>query len=254
MLAAMRSQLAIFAVVLACRPSSSPTPPSEPEPPSPPANVEPADVEPANVEPANVAPAPTQTTTPPAKDVARELGQAAELFLSESRCTELAKKKSGLYSSIVIRAEVAATGDIAKIIGVDHKPDRKAIADCYVATLKTHRLERSDGGDTVAIEITLPRGALDKDIIRRVVRQHLAEVRTCYETGLQRDPALKGRASIQFTIAPTGEVAAAVVADNTLKDATVGECIAAAVKTWKFPAPEGGGNVVVTYPFVLEST
>ena len=43
-----------------------------------------------------------------------------------------------------------------------------------------------------------------------------------------------------------------VVAQSDLPDKAVANCIAASVKLWVFPKPEGGGNVVVTYPFVLE--
>ena len=98
------------------------------------------------------------------------------------------------------------------------------------------------------------KGSLDKDIIRRIVRAHLDEVRDCYNQGLARDPALTGRVEIQFTIAAGGEVAEAHVQDSTLPAGAdaVADCVAAAVATWKFPRPEGGGNVVVTYPFVLE--
>lgn len=97
------------------------------------------------------------------------------------------------------------------------------------------------------------KGALDKDIIRRVVRAHINEVRYCYNQGLVRDPNLKGRVAIQFTIGPSGSVPAAVVQESSIKDANVGQCVAKAVKRWKFPKPDGGGNVVVTYPFVLEA-
>ncbi|MBL4688294.1 MAG: TonB family protein [Nannocystaceae bacterium] len=95
------------------------------------------------------------------------------------------------------------------------------------------------------------KGAMDKDIIRRIVRSHINEVRYCYNQGLVRDPNLKGRVSIQFTIGPTGKVPAAVVASSSVKDKNVGNCIAKAVKRWKFPRPRSGGNAVVTYPFVL---
>ncbi len=96
------------------------------------------------------------------------------------------------------------------------------------------------------------KGALDKDIIRRVVRAHINEVRYCYNQGLARDPNLKGRVAVQFTIGPTGKVPVAVVAQTSLKDRNVANCVAKAVKRWKFPKPPGGGNAVVTYPFVLE--
>jgi len=97
------------------------------------------------------------------------------------------------------------------------------------------------------------KGAIDKDIIRRIVRTHINEVSHCYNQGLVKDPNLKGRVSIQFTIGPTGNVPVAVVQESSVKDANVGQCIAKAVKRWKFPKPDGGGNVVVTYPFMLET-
>jgi len=95
------------------------------------------------------------------------------------------------------------------------------------------------------------KGAMDKDIIRRIVRQHINEVRHCYNQGLVRDPNLAGRVSVQFTIGPTGAVPVAVVANSSVKDKNVGNCIAKAVRRWKFPRPTSGGNAVVTYPFVL---
>jgi TonB family protein len=97
------------------------------------------------------------------------------------------------------------------------------------------------------------KGTMDKDIIRRIVRANINDVRLCYNQGLVKNPALKGRVSIQFTIAPSGKVAVSIVQESTLSDAAVGQCIAKAVKRWSFPPPEGGGNVVVEYPFILES-
>ncbi len=52
-------------------------------------------------------------------------------------------------------------------------------------------------------------------------------------------------------ITGTGKVGSSVVQESTLKDKKVASCIAKAVKRWKFPKPKGGGNVIVTYPFVL---
>jgi hypothetical protein len=96
------------------------------------------------------------------------------------------------------------------------------------------------------------KGSLDKDIIRRIVRAHINEVRYCYNQGLARDPTLAGKVSINFTIGPTGSVPVTMVANSTIKDEAVSNCIAKAVKRWTFPKPIGGGVVVVTYPFVLE--
>ncbi|HEY0138254.1 MAG TPA: AgmX/PglI C-terminal domain-containing protein, partial [Nannocystis sp.] len=94
-------------------------------------------------------------------------------------------------------------------------------------------------------------GALDKDIIRRIVRAHINEIRYCYNRGLVRDPRLTGRVAMRFTIAGNGKVPLASVHESTLRDPAVGICITQAVKRWTFPRPEGGGSVNVTYPFVL---
>ncbi len=96
-------------------------------------------------------------------------------------------------------------------------------------------------------------GSLDKDLIRRVIRTHINEVRDCYNQGLARDPNLKGRLSIEFTIDEKGKISRAVVKESTVKDVAVGECIAKHVLKWTFPAPPvGGGSSTIIYPFVLE--
>ena len=94
-------------------------------------------------------------------------------------------------------------------------------------------------------------GGLDKDLIRRVVRAHINEIRYCYNQGLARDPNLKGRIAVQFQIGATGKVPTAIVSETDMKDKSVGNCIASAVRRWQFPKPPGGGTVIVTYPFVL---
>ncbi|MCB9750099.1 MAG: von Willebrand factor type A domain-containing protein [Myxococcales bacterium] len=96
------------------------------------------------------------------------------------------------------------------------------------------------------------KGELDRDIIRRIVRAHINEVRYCYNTGLNKDPNLKGRVTVQFVITGAGTVGSSVLEAATLPDTNVANCIAKAVKRWKFPKPKGGGEVTVSYPFVLE--
>jgi hypothetical protein len=61
-------------------------------------------------------------------------------------------------------------------------------------------------------------GGLDKDLIRRVVRAHINEVRYCYNQGLAKDPNLKGRVAVQFQIGSTGKVPTAVVSETDVKD------------------------------------
>jgi TonB family protein len=95
------------------------------------------------------------------------------------------------------------------------------------------------------------KGSLDKDIIRRIVRAHINEVRYCYNKLLVKEPTAEGKVTVSFTIDATGKVSASSVADNTTGNDDVAECIAKAVKRWTFPRPTGGGVVTVSYPFVL---
>lgn len=97
-------------------------------------------------------------------------------------------------------------------------------------------------------------GSLSKEVIRRVIGRHINEVRFCYEQELNSRPDLQGRVAVKFIISPTGAVQTAAVDKSDMGNAKVEQCIAQSVRRWTFPAPEGGGIVVVTYPFVLQQT
>jgi TonB family protein len=94
-------------------------------------------------------------------------------------------------------------------------------------------------------------GSLSKEAIRRVIRQHLNEIRFCYEQKLALKPDLEGRVAVKFIIAPDGSVKGSKVDGSTINDAEVSSCVAAAVARWTFPAPPDGGFVIATYPFIL---
>lgn len=89
---------------------------------------------------------------------------------------------------------------------------------------------------------------LDKEIIRRYIRRHLAQFRYCYEKKLLTDPAAEGRITVAFVIGPDGKVTGAAV---TGFDDEVAQCIEGRLKKIVFPKPAGGGITKVTYPFVF---
>jgi len=95
------------------------------------------------------------------------------------------------------------------------------------------------------------RGTLDKEIIRRIVRRHINEVKFCYDQALVRKPKLDGRLVAQFTIAGNGQVIASVKQSSTLGDVTAEMCVVNAIRRWEFPTPNGGGLAIVTYPFTF---
>ena len=94
-------------------------------------------------------------------------------------------------------------------------------------------------------------GSIDPELIRKVVHEHRAQIRTCYETQLTTRPNLAGKLLSAWTIDPAGAVTEAHTQESTLHDRTVESCVASKIKTWRFPIPKGGGEVFVTYPFIF---
>src|SRR5205823_3834617 len=94
-------------------------------------------------------------------------------------------------------------------------------------------------------------GSIDPELIRKVVHEHRAQIRTCYETQLTTRPNLAGKPVSAWTIDPTGAVTEAHTQETTLRDRTVESCVASKIRTWRFPIPKGGGEVFVTYPFIF---
>jgi hypothetical protein len=95
-------------------------------------------------------------------------------------------------------------------------------------------------------------GSLDKEIIRRIVREHQGEIRYCYTKELTRNPGLGGKVIMKWVISGSGKVVKASVAENQMGSSSVGSCLASRIKRWRFPKPKGGGIVVVSYPFVFK--
>ena len=97
------------------------------------------------------------------------------------------------------------------------------------------------------------RGKLDPNLIVSTIRGHIKEVKACYEAGLRQKPDLAGRVSVQFTIATSGAVVNAALAESTLPDQEVTDCMVKVVRSWQFPRPDGG-IVIVTFPFTFTPT
>lgn len=96
-------------------------------------------------------------------------------------------------------------------------------------------------------------GSLDRSIIDRIVRQHLTQIRYCYQKELNKNPKLFGKVKVKFTISRDGSVSQASMAQTTLGNPIVEDCIAEQFRRMRFPAPKGGGIVMVQYPFVFNS-
>lgn len=114
-------------------------------------------------------------------------------------------------------------------------------------------LTGSVGGNPIPLgREAIVRGGLDRALIADVVERNKGQVRFCYEQELQSDPRLAGRVVVAWLIGSDGTVSNARIQSSTLHSRNVEECILTRLRTWRFPLPEGEGNVDVNFPFLLE--
>lgn len=95
-------------------------------------------------------------------------------------------------------------------------------------------------------------GSLRQEAIRKVIQANRNRIRPCYESLFDRFPTLEGEVAIRFIVSAQGSVSQSSVASSTANNAELEACVAERVKRLNFPKPEGGGIVIVTYPFIFE--
>jgi hypothetical protein len=93
-------------------------------------------------------------------------------------------------------------------------------------------------------------GRLPPEVIQRIVRQHTAEMKLCYQNALRTHPSLHGRVVTKFVIDRTGSVTVLADAGSDLGDAATVACVQRVFSRLTFPAPDGG-MVTVVYPIVF---
>ena len=98
-------------------------------------------------------------------------------------------------------------------------------------------------------------GALDKSLIDRVIKQHMNQIKYCYQKQLNANPTLGGKVTVKFVITGDGTVSSAKTAKSTLSGkgaSSVNSCINSRFLAFQFPKPKGGGMVIVRYPFIFQ--
>ena len=112
---------------------------------------------------------------------------------------------------------------------------------------------QADGGADAESSSGTPSilGALDRELIEAVVRRHSNQIRYCYQRELTKDPSLSGTLKVKFVIAADGSVSTAQVEESTVGHAGLESCVVGRFMRMMFPEPQGGGIVVVRYPFTF---
>lgn len=91
---------------------------------------------------------------------------------------------------------------------------------------------------------------VDRDALARYVKARLKAIQNCYEKELKRNPSLKGKVVVRFSIMPSGRTGDIDIEENTLGNEAVGSCIRTVIRSWVFPF-KPDDEVPVAYPFVF---
>jgi hypothetical protein len=90
---------------------------------------------------------------------------------------------------------------------------------------------------------------VNADALAKYVTQRKSAIQNCYERELKRNPSLKGRLVVRFTIGTSGRTTEIEFEQNDLND-SVASCVRAVIRGWLFPfRPDE--DVTVAYPFVF---
>ena len=111
--------------------------------------------------------------------------------------------------------------------------------------------QKATPADDLVYEYPVVKGNLDESVIVDTIRKHWQDIRSCYKNELKKDPKLIGKIAVKFIISATGAVKSSKVQGTTVENEAVESCVAEQIKKIQFPAPEGGGVVIVTYPFLF---
>jgi hypothetical protein len=131
-------------------------------------------------------------------------------------------------------AGAGGTGEVAAM-------ERGTTGKKQVQAMVTATLSR-----TVKIE-----GGMSREMVKRVIDQHLEDITYCYETALMSNPSILGRIVFEWKILMDGRVGEIRIVASSVNSHEIHDCIKSAIKSWRFPKPVGS-EVVVSYPFVFD--
>ena len=117
-----------------------------------------------------------------------------------------------------------------------------------------YRAATDKNRDVVGSSTPMIMGALDREVIKKIINENKNQIRYCYEVELQRNQDLAGNVGVKWIIGPNGSVTKVMITESTLKNKNVDSCIMAKIQGWKFPTPTDEGTVKVNYSFTFRST
>jgi len=92
-----------------------------------------------------------------------------------------------------------------------------------------------------------------QDDIQAVILKHNKSIQHCYERQLKRNPGLRGKVTVRFTITTAGKVSKVEVVASTLSNRSVERCIVSRIRRWndfgEVDASYGSTTIRQSYAF-----
>src|SRR6185436_9584703 len=156
---------------------------------------------------------------------------------------ELRTHKQGAFfaerKDLVIALHHAATiGEVIEMRGAVHGvgfTSPRWVEPAQLPEVSTGPAAAPKVAPTVSLGQPVITGDLDRAILRRYLKHHIAKLQRCYDQRRAAKPGLAGTVTASFRIERSGKVA---TSSATGVDPELASCIAAAIKDIEFPEPK----------------
>ena len=111
---------------------------------------------------------------------------------------------------------------------------------------KKAKKRADDDGEGISVDPNSP-GWLEPYRVADIVEAGMGLFARCYRTGISRQEALAGNVRLQFVVGADGRIQTISDQGSDLPDLYAVDCVAEGFYALKFPKPERGGPVTVSY-------
>ncbi|MFQ5750650.1 MAG: AgmX/PglI C-terminal domain-containing protein, partial [bacterium] len=147
---------------------------------------------------------------------------------------------SGITTSGVVRKGEQGYGYNNANVKGGRFGDNSDIDDLVSGLGKTKSNSIKRSGDLVVVsesplvESSSRKGIVgrDQDDVQAIVVKHNSSIQYCYERELKRNPNLKGKLVIRFTITPRGTIKKVEIVSSTLNNRKVEQCVISRIRRW----------------------
>lgn len=96
-------------------------------------------------------------------------------------------------------------------------------------------------------------GTIDRDAIRRVIRENRRAFQFCYESALRKNPDVSGRVEMQWDIEERGRATRVSVKSSEIGDRDFARCMVSRISSLTFPEPPANQVARVVFPFLFRN-